>query len=623
MIKRSTSRLLFLSAIWAFGPELQAQVQFPEIPRATDDAEEKKTSEKKPEEKKPEEPAKTFPEGGKVTNEKGTETKPEEKPKKDQTLENQMSAGGLDRTGKWVPEFERQFAVRKDKPDFEFLWGFNMLQEFHAYNNADLRKLNSTNDFQIRTTDDQQGMAITRAKFDTSFMFPKQRVGLEMSFGFDGVWGSFQLQGNGNPGTRIARANIFWEFFNMAGISIDTVIGRQLYSVGGIQNDYMLRDVLDAIVFNVHWKDMIDVKVLALDVYSGANSFGSGENDRWNDEFQYFSRDTANKLPGLNGDVSTYRTGLAVSAEPWMKKLLKMRIDPRVYAYLARVRGGKGGSDYSENGRIGNFSDNDWSGLFGGRATWHAHEQFKMFRQLQIYGDVAVSTGSDLRRQGQPISDYTAIGFGAGVSAQMKTILGFLSPLAELDFFYAQGPQYDKNGNMTSHGFISMRGDRVGGTLMRRYWGVRPSGYVGYNGIDDTPFDANRKAGSLMMHVGIGTELWRNFVVRADLWHLQDTASTAVNFDSSNLDLINNPYVSRAELEAQKRFGKALGQEINLTVQYFPNSLLMFQLTAAMFVPGTFFDTSIEDIVSKNGVPKGGPADADFMGMFLRSTISF
>jgi hypothetical protein len=625
MMKRSTPRVFFLSVTCIFcisGSELEAQVQFPEIPRIAEDAEENKS-----EDKKTEEPAKNTATGNKTTNEKGSSEAPKvetEREKKDQTTLNPLSAGGLDRTGKWVPEFERQFAVRKDKPEFEFLWGFNMLQEFHTYNNADLRKLNSTNDYQIRTTDDQQGFAITRAKFDTSFMFPKQRVGLEMSFGFDGVWGSFQLQGNGNPGTRIARANVFWEFFNLGGVSIDTVIGRQFYSVGGIQNDYMLRDVLDAVVFNVHWKDVLDVKVLGFDVYSGANSFGSGENDRWNDEFQYFARDANGKLPGLNGDVSTYRTGFSVSAEPFMKKIIKtFRLDPRAYAYYARVRGNKGGSEYSENGVIGNFSDNDWSSLFGTRITAHLHEKFTFFRQLIVYGDVGFSTGSDLKHQGQPSADYATVAFGAGVSAQTKVLLGFLSPLAELDFFFAQGPKYDKNGNMVSHGFISMGGDRIGGTLLRRYWGVRPTGYVGYNGIYDTPFDANRKSGSMVLHAGAGTEINKNFVVRADIWHVQDTASTAVNFNPSNLDLINNPYVSRAELEAQGRFGKALGQEVNLTVQYFPNSLLMFQITAAMFFPGSFFSTSLDDIVSKNGVPKGGPADADFMGMFLRSTLSF
>ena len=616
-MKRLTVRLLYI-AFWgtlcASPAGLFAQAQFPEIPKIEDEKE-------KPDTKLPEKPA---AEEKKVADEKGTPVEPaKEGEKKTSIKSNQLSEAAIDRTGTWMYEFERQFAVRKTKPDFEFLWGFNMLQEFHAYNNTDLRKLNSTNDFQIRTTDDQQGLGLTRAKFDTSFMFPKQRVGVEMSFGFDGVWGSFQLQGNGNPGTRIARANVFWEFFSLNGITADMVIGRQFFSVGGIQNDYMLRDVLDAMVFNVHWKDKVDVKILGLDVYSGANSYGAGENDRWNDEFQYFSRDTTNKLAGLNGDVSTYRTGIVASGEPFMKKLLKMRIDPRVYAFYARVRGTKGGSDYSENGRIGNFSDNDWSGLFGGRVAAHLHEQIPLFTQLIAYVDGALSTGSDLRRQGQPIADYATVGFGGGVTAQLKALFGFLSPLGEVDFFYAQGPKYDKNGNMVSHGFVSMRGDRIGGTLMRRYWGVRPSGYVGYNGIDDTPFDANRKAGSLLLHAGIGAEMWKKLVVRADLWHVQDTASTAVNFSPTNLDLINNPYVSRAELDAQQRFGKALGQEINLTVQYFPNSLLMFQLTAAMFIPGSFFSTPIEDIVSKNGVPKGGPADADFMGMFLRSTISF
>ncbi|MFO1481708.1 MAG: hypothetical protein U1F40_16030 [Turneriella sp.] len=610
--------LTFTGSLLLSATAVYPQVQFPEIPEAKD--EEDTEAGKKTEEK-----GKAEPKAEKQqVSEKGTPEAPKEPEKKTSTKDNQLSEAAIDRTGVWIPEFERQFAVRKTRPEFEFLWGFNMLQEFHSYNNADLRKLNSTNDFQIRTTDDQQGLALTRAKFDTSFMFPKQRVGLEMSFGFDGVWGSFQMQGSGNPGTRIARANVFWEFFNLGGISIDTVIGRQFYSVGGIQNDYMLRDVLDAIVFNIHWKDKIDVKVLGLDVYSGANSYGAGENDRWNDEFQYFSRNTDGKLPGLNGDVSTYRTGLAVSGEPFMKTIFKsFRIDPRVYAYYARVRGNRGGSDYSENGRIGNFSDNDWSGLYGARVSAHLHDQFTFFKQLIVYGDAALSTGSDLRRQGQPIADYASVGFGAGVTAQTKSLLGFLAPLAEFDFFYSQGAKYDKNGNIISHGFISMRGDRMGGTLMRRYWGMRPSGYVNYGGIDDTPFDANRKAGSLLLHAGIGAEMWKSFVVRADIWHVQDTQSTAVNFDPNNLDLINNPYVSRAELEAQKRFGKALGQEINLTVQYFPNSLLMFQLTGAMFVPGSFFSTPIEDIVSKNGVPKGGPADADFWGVFLRSTLSF
>ncbi|WP_041948581.1 hypothetical protein [Turneriella parva] len=594
-------------------PALIAQAPFPEIPKLEDEKEE-------PKQEKTEKPK---------ADEKGTPTEvkkegeKKEADKRAPTRDNQLSEAAIDRTGQWIYEFERQFAVRKDKPEFEFLWGFNMLQEFHSYNNADLRKLNSTNDFQIRTTDDQQGLALTRAKFDTSFMFPKQRVGVEMSFGFDGVWGSFQLQGNGNPGTRIARANIFWEFFNLNGLVADVVMGRQFFSVGGIQNDYMLRDVLDAVVFNVHWKDKVDIKILGVDVYSGANSYGAGENDRWNDEFQYFSRDTTNKLAGLNGDVSTYRTGIVASGEPFMKKLMKFKLDPRVYAFYARVRGTKGGSDYSENGRIGNFSDNDWSGLFGARLAAHLNEQVPIFSQLIVYVDGAMSTGSDLRRQGQPVADYTTFGFGGGTTARLKTLFGWLAPLGEVDFFYAQGPQYDKNGNMISHGFISMRGDRIGGTLMRRYWGVRPSGYVGYNGIDDTPFDANRKSGVLMLHAGFGVEMSKKYVVRADIWHVQDTASTAVNFSPNNLDLINNPYVSRAELEAQQRFGKALGQEINLTLQYFPNTLLMFQLTAAMFIPGSFFSTPIEDIVSKNGVPKGGPADADFMGIFLRSTISF
>lgn len=534
--------------------------------------------------------------------------------------ENQLSAGAIDRTGEWMFEFERQFTIKKDKPEFEFFWGFNMLQEFHWYNNADLRKLNSKNDFQIRTTDDQQGLAITRAKFDTAFHFPKEKVGLEMSFGFDGIWGSFQLQGNGNPGTRIARANIFWEFMSNPNFKTNIVAGRQFFSVGGVINDYMLRDVLDAMVFNAHLKHLIDVKLLAVDVFSGANSFGSGENDRWNDEFQYFSRHEKGKLSGLNGDVSTYRTGFVVSALPLVQKMLRMGLDPRVYLFYAKVRGNRGGSDRSENGRIGNFSDNDWAMLAGTRASYRIDEIMPVFRNFTIYADVALSTGADTKRLGEPNADWTAIAFGAGAQAQLK---GKLSPLAELDFFIAPGPEYDAMGNLKSHGFISMKGDRIGGTLLRRYWGVRPSGYTSYNGYDDTPFDANRKSGLFMLHGALGVEYDKSYIAKLDYWFIKDNGSSQVNFDPANLSVINNPYMSRADIEAQKKLGKVLGHEINLTLQYFPNSLLMFQLTGALFIPGSFFNDPIEDIVSKNGFPKGGPADADFTGMFFRTTLQF
>ncbi|MCX7632355.1 MAG: hypothetical protein N2Z22_03370, partial [Turneriella sp.] len=219
---RKSIHVKTLSLIFWTSTPILAQVQFPDLPtvQAEEDQAQDKSGGKQADSAK----------AGSV-NEKGTTEKTEkgkkddkEADKKTATKENQLSEAAIDRTGEWIPEFERQFAVRKTHPEFEFLWGFNMLQEFHAYNNADLRKLNSSNDFQIRTTDDQQGLALTRAKFDTSFMFPKQRVGLEMSFGFDGVWGSFQMQGAGNPGTRIARANIFWEFYNSGGLSLDTVI---------------------------------------------------------------------------------------------------------------------------------------------------------------------------------------------------------------------------------------------------------------------------------------------------------------------------------------------------------------------------------------------------------------
>lgn len=512
-------------------------------------------------------------------------------------------------------DFDKRFGVLKDRPKFEWYWSLNLLQEFHYSNNSDLREVNEESDLEIKYTDDQIGLGVTRAKIDTLFYFPDQRTGLEMSWGFDGIWGHDQLQGFSNPGTRIGRANAFWAAVDNRAWNFSVITGRQYFSIGGLPEDYMQKDILDAVVLDTTLKRLFNFRVLAIDFFSGANNFGPGDDQRWNDEFQFLTRDENEIMAGLNGDVSTYRWGGVLSFEEATKGLkLLDRLDPRLYGFYARVRGDGGGSDRSENGRLGNFSDNDWSAMYGGRVA------LDFLKETGFYADLALSTGKDIRRQEEPEADMSGMGLGAGVRGRFEMGKSF-AVYGLAGIFTADGAEYDSDGNIINHGFVSFKGDEVGGLLLRRYWGVHPSAYVDDDGIDNKPFDANRKAGLFSLHLRLGFEFLKAWELVADFWHLQDRAATALNFN--NLNSINNPFKSRAELEAQERLGSTLGQEINVTLRYKPNKLLSFFLTPAIFLPGDFYKQPLEESVSGNGPPKGAGQDANFVGLAFGSEMRF
>lgn len=546
------------------------------------------------------------------------------KKNKTETPDNQYDT--VDEEQKTLYDFDQRFSVNTDKPAYNFDWSFNMQQEFHWWNNTDLRTLNTESDTEIRYTDDQMAVAFTRAKIDAEVTIPDEGIGLELSWGFDGVWGHDQLQGFANPGTRIGRANVFWNFLNGSFASSTLTVGRQYFSVGGIPNDYMQKDILDAIVLDGKFSKLLEARFLLLDVYSGANNYGSDDGEVWNDEFQYFTRDDSEVTSGLNGDVSTYRWGAIFSFKEFVANLMPstLETDPRLYAYYARVRGNGGGSDRSENGTIGNFSDNDWSAMGGARVATSVKD-VPMLDSLLVYVDGAMSAGQDIKRDGEPDADYIAFAGGLGAQAWLDEIL-FVRPFVELDAFVAQGPKYDYEGNLISHGFVSFKGDEIGGLLFRRYWGVHPSAYVDDDGIDETPFSANRKSGLFMMHGGGGAEVFKKHTLRLDYWFTMDTGSIEYRdyFEANIDDLASaNPYKSKAELEALKRLGKVIGHEVNLAYSFEPNRLLSYTITGAVFIPGSFFDEPIEDAASTIGVPKGTGSDAFFYGMAFGTELHF
>ncbi len=521
---------------------------------------------------------------------------------------------------RWLSDFDKRFDIKTERPPWNFYWSFNLLQEAHFYENADLRDLDEKSDLSIQYTDDRQSLALTRAKLDTLSEFPEQKITVEAALGFDGVWGHDQLQGYSNPGLRISRANISWDFLSGQDLASSLIIGRQYFDIGGQPVDHMQKDILDAVTVVGKWKGIMDLKLLLLDVFSGANSYGAGGEKRWNDDFKFFTRDEEAVTEAQQGDVSTYRWGVVAS---FKELLAPLALDPRLYAYYAAIRGNDGGADRSQNGQIGNFPDNDWAAMFGGRLSYVPAEP-PLFHSLTLYVDAAASTGQDLKRDEEPEAEIAGIGAGGGLASEIGS--ESFAIIIEADIFWASGPEYDENGNLVTHSFVSFKGDEVGGLLGRRYWGIHPSAYTDDNGIDDKPHDANKKSGMTSLHAGVGARFGSKYLLRLDYWILQDNGSSDVDFsnaDSAAEVASSNKFLSEAEVEAQERLGESIGQEFNIYAEYNPNSLLKFYGAAGFFIPGPFFDIPVEDVVSQNGVPKGDEADANFYAVTLGTEMSF
>ena len=511
-------------------------------------------------------------------------------------------------------EFENRFSIEK-KDKIKFDWSLNLLQEFHGYENGDLRELNESSDLEIQYTDDRVGLALTRARFDGKLSSPRYNVGGVFSFGFDGAWGHDQFLGFANPGLRIGRLNAYWNIFDNSVASSKLILGRQFFTIGGSPVDYIQRDILDAVVLSSHFKGIMNLDLLLVDFFSGANNYGSDTGEVWNDEFQFLVRDDSEILAGFRGDVSTYRFGIIAGFKELLDKSFKHILDPRAYIYYANIRGNGGGSDRSENGERGNFSDNDYQLLFGGRIFYGVASSLlpDAIEEVSLFADVAYSVGQDIRREGEPDIDGNGLGVGGGFIINFNSVPKILSNFIEMDVFFAQGGKYDSNGNQTSHGFVSFKGDEAGGLLLRRYWGVHPSAYTDDDGIDDTPFDANRKSSMLLAHFSLGFDISKIILIELEYWFLLDTNTSDVNFENVG-DLPVN-FKSIQELQAQEKFGEILGHEINLNIKYQANDLLSFTVVPAIFIPGKFYEKAITDIVSGNGGPKGGDQDALFYGI--------
>ena len=427
----------------------------------------------------------------------------------------------------------------------------------------------------------------------------------------NGLWGEDQI---GSEGAQIGVLNFYELMFSYTPLDLKPValsvdVGRQKFSIGGVPKDYVMDDVLDAVVLNLDLRKFGRIRALALDFYTGSDLPDAS-----------FVRYVSGQQPvlGLRGDSFTLRSGLVYEQEG--DNALVKGLMFKAYFFYADIGGGpieETGADISYGGSLGNFSDNDWAAVYGARAgyTLALDEDAK----VTVYAEGAQSTGIDRKEDVARDVELDGIAYGGGLVAEVKGLGGKLGASLEADFYHFDGGEYASDGLQFNHGFVGFKGRQVGGLNMDRFSGWHPSAFVGSGGVAHSPQNMERIAGTEFLHVGASVLLYDRLELSGDWWMFTDTTNTFL--DPGALNTIDPPFgYSREEFAAEERFGKALGQEINGRLDLKLTEALSTYATYGIFTPGSYYDLRIDRVA---GTSLGGPSVTDFWAANAGAVVKF
>jgi hypothetical protein len=482
--------------------------------------------------------------------------------------------------------------VPKETPEGPVRWRIRMNNTINTRDNMDFRVRNEVSPQEILNSDDRltYGAAQVRAGVDWDVA-----KGVTMGVGV-GHTSIFGLRALGDENMLFFDAiKLGWTPVDTESVKFTATFGRQFFNIGGAPRDYFMSDLVDGLVLDLDLKEAGRLRVLAVDIIGTMTR---------PDETTFQSRqNTISSDLNFRGDNYTVRTGAVYELTQLVEGL-----DARAFGFFADIgsgRPGATGSDRVYGGQLGNFTDNDYTWMGGLRAGYTYKTE-----TLQVggYGEFARSGGIDRKDRTIGLFDVVTEGnaFGAGLMAQLKS--GTMIFDVNGNFFRADGPQYaSSNGMQFNHGFVSFKGNQVGGLALDDTAGWHPSAYVGsWKGVEDSPQEQERKAGTQVISGQIGVAVQDAVKVQLGIWHLQSTGSTGVN--EGNIDQIARelPYgYSEADLRAQTRIGKTLGTEFDLGLTYLASETLNVFAVGAIFTPGDYYAQEI----SRSGGSALGSSD--------------
>ena len=491
-------------------------------------------------------------------------------------------------------------------------WNFRLTSEFHSSDNIGFRELQIDDTDQERIeTDDRHSFAYSSMSLGVTYLVDED-TRIHGGVSHSGLWGSDQLGGTNEFGGFffVYDLHIDWDAFETDAVAMNTKIGRQHFQIGGTHRDYFFRDQVDGVTVNFDFGDELGrLRLLPLDLYASQGRPDNVSFTRWH---------TGRNLTyNMDGDTNTFRFGGVYENED----LAVDGLDLRAFGFFSTIGGAGTGADRSHEGTMGNFSDNDYVYMAGSRVNYTV--DLGDDGSLGAYGEYAYSGGIDRKEVNIGVPDVEIDGQAFGGALLGEYDLGGVRVDGITQYFRSDGAEHtSERGLRYNHGFVGFRGSYAGGLNMSRYAGWRPSAYLGRGGIEHSEHDIRRSSGTEMLHGGLGVSMAQGLRLDLGAWYYRDTSSTNLAAEDRELagDDLPSGY-SRDELEAQERFGKTLGVELNASVTYQASEALSLYSMGGIFLPGEFYEVEI----SRNAGSSRGSADnlQNFWAISGGATLAF
>jgi len=140
--------------------------------------------------------------------------------------------------------------------------------------------------------------------------------------------------------------------------------------------------------------------------------------------------------------------------------------------------------------------------------------------------------------------------------------------------------------------------------------------------VHHTPQDISRKAGTMVIHGGIGADVVERVSIDLHAWYLKDTSSTNLpGFDDLGDIADELPFgYTEADLIPQERLGRTLGIELDARLGYRASNALVFYTAGGIFMPGSFYEV---EIPRTGGTALGAEDPATFWALLGGASLAF
>lgn len=515
----------------------------------------------------------------------------------------------------------------------ELDWDLQMRLDVITQNNQDFRALDESTDDAVRFSDDRHTDAYTR--FSPAFRYrPVEQVEFKLRLQTDILWGTdLDTTTGGTDRDEYLLANfalrelaLRYRAFESDEAVLDFELGRQRFEIGLVPRDYVFDYNIDAITATLDLGNFGRIRAVIFEIFGGSDPSDTLARVAYEADRQQFA--------GYRGKTNTYRSGLVYD---WVDQDVVPGLGLAAYYFFTKVGANcQGASQYSTGndisycGELGNFVDNDYVHNYGLRAAYElrygaGEEQppsperdedadiaspdvENQGSSLLVYAEFGRSDGIDRKepQQFDQETDGNMFGGGLELSHRFGPRLGLQ---ADLNGYYFEGSQYASNGQRFEHGYVGMRGRRMGGLLAGFLSGWRPSPTMNNFGIDNEPYDRFRIGGTAFGQLGLGVEFFET-LFRVDAFLYADTNDTFVtNFPEGGESGLPAGYAGD-EVDAQRNLGELLGTEINVTLgRELVADLLRVQLQGGVFLPGDFYHFFRPPTVTNDDLVIGGGDD--------------